>query len=318
VSYDLTFRLLIKETPIAGAPLNFGSTTALTDMSGEVHLNVPPEGDISVSSVLPVIEFTPFYDTAANFAARSPVIINARRLVEPLPGICSIVVGSEEQVYFPYENLTDQTMSVPLRYNLLNRMLSPAGEAIPPELFAPGLSGNGFTVPKRFFSNGSSYAGAWQFIGTTNLIPENLSVCSDTGTSPSCDRVSDMSLQRLFDYPRALVIRLGDASVRLAKQRKWKPTGNARGPFYTRGTTSLARIKALMNRLKGPNYICPITPPQCRVLQVPKADFLKAFNVIYTGKVPKGLLSLKRTQKAEVKKYQAILRSLPDEVTKCN
>ena len=287
-------------------------------MSGEVKLNVPPESEVSVSSGLPVIEFTPFYDTAANFAGRSPVLINARRLVEPLPGICRILVGNEEHVYFPYENLTDQTMSVPLRYNLLNRMLSPGGGAVPPELFAPGLLGNGFSVPKRLFSNGAGYAGAWQFIGTTNAIPQTLNVCSDTGTTPSCDRLADLSLQRLFDHPRSLIVRLGDASVRLAKQRAWKPSGNMRGPFYTRGVKSLARIRALMNRLSGPNYLCPTTPPQCRVIEVPKAEFLKAFNVIYTGAVPKGLLPLKKTQKAEVKKYQAILKSLPDQVTKCN
>jgi len=318
VGYDVTFRLLIKQTPIAGAPLNFGFTTALTDLSGEVHLNVPSDRDVSVSSVLPVIEFTPFYDTAANFAGRSPVNIDARRLVEPLPGICSVTVGSEDHVFFPYENLTDQAMSVPLMYNLLNRMLSPTGEAVPPELFAPGLVGNGFTVPKRLLYNGSSYAGAWQFIGTTNLLPESLPVCSDNGTAPTCDRVSELSLQRLFDYPRALIIKLGDASVRLAKARKWKPAGNARGPFYTRGVKSLARIRALMQRLAGPNYMCPTVPPQCRVVQVPKAEFLSAFKIIYTGSVPKGLLTLKKTQKAEVKRYQAILKALPEQVTKCN
>lgn len=281
-------------------------------------MNVPNDTDVSVSSVLPVIEFTPFYDTAGNFAARSPVVINARRLVEPLPGICSVVVGSEEHVFFPYENLTDQTMSVPLRYNLLNRVLSPSGAAEPPELFAPGMVGNGFSIPKRLFSNGTGYAGAWQFIGTTNLIPQTLSVCSDTGTGPSCDRLSDLSLQRLFDHPRGLIVRLGDASVKLAKQRKWKPSGNARGPFYTRGVKSLAKIRALMNRLAGPNYMCPTTPPQCRVMPIPKAEFMSAFKIIYTGSVPKGLLSLKKTEKAEVKKYQAILRSLPDQVTKCD
>jgi hypothetical protein len=298
--------------------LNFGFTTALTDMNGEVQLNVPPNTDVSVSSGLPVIEFTPFYDSAANLSSRRPVEINARRLVEPLSGICSITVGSEEHVYFPYENLTDQPMSVPLRYNLLNRMLSPSGEAVPTELFAPGLVGNGFTVPKRVFDTGAGYAGAWQFIGTTTMLPQTLNVCSDRGTAPTCDLVSELALQRLFDYPRALVIRLGDTSVKLARKGKWKPSGNARGPFYSRGVKSLARIRALMNRMKGPNYICPTTPPQCRTMQVPKAEFLKAFNVIYSGAVPKGLLPLKKTQKAEVKKYQAILRALPDQVTRCD
>jgi hypothetical protein len=265
-----------------------------------------------------VIEFTPFFDSAANPAARGSVDINARRLVEPSPGICRIMVGSEERVYFPYENLTDQPKSVPLRYNLRNRMLSPTGEAVPSELFAPGLVGNGFTVPKRVFNNGAGYAGAWQFIGTTTMLPQTLNVCSDSGTGPACDKVSELSLQRLFDYQRALVVRLGDTSVQLARKGKWKPSGNARGPFYSRGVKSLARIRALMNRLKGPNYICPATPPQCRTMQVPKAEFLKAFNVIYTGAVPKGLLPLKKTQKAEVKRYQAILKSLPDRVTKCD
>jgi hypothetical protein len=318
MAYDLTFRLIIKQTPIAGAPLNFGVTQALTDMSGEVKFNVASDSQISVSSVLPVIEFTPFYDTAANFAAQSPVIIDARRLVEPLPGICSVIVGNEEQVYFPYENYTDQAMSVPLRYNLINRILSPTGEAVPADLYAPGLLGNGFTVPKKYFFNGSSYAGVWQFIGTNNVIPEQLNVCTDTGTRPQCELLPDLTLQQLFDYPRGLVVRLSSATVQLAKLRKWKPGGDLRGPFYKRGTLSLGKIRALLNRLKGPNYICPVTPPQCRVLTVPKAELLKAFRVIYAGSVPQGLLPLKRTEKAEIKKYQAILRSIPDQLTKCN
>jgi hypothetical protein len=318
MAYDLTFRLIIKQTPIAGAPLNFGVTQALTDMSGEVKLSVASDSQISVSSVLPVIEFTPFYDTAANFAGRSPVIIDARRLVEPLPGICRIIVGNEEQVYFPFENYTDQAMSVPLRYNLINRILSPTGDAVPADLYAPGMLGNGFTVPKRHFFNGTGYAGVWQFIGTNNAIPEQLNVCSDTSTNPQCELLPDLRLQPLFDHPRALVVRLSNATVKLAKLRKWKPSGDLRGPFYKRGTLSLSKIRAIMNKLKGPNYICPVTPPQCRVMKVPKADFLKAFRLIYTGSVPKGLLPLKKTEKAEIKKYQAILRSIPDQLTKCN
>jgi hypothetical protein len=106
--------------------------------------------------------------------------------------------------------------------------------------------------------------------------------------------------------------------VKLAKMRKWKPGGDARGPFYKRGTLSLSKIRALMNRLKGPNYICPVTPPQCRVINVPKAEFMKAFRIIYSGAVPKGLLSLKKTEKAEIQKYQAVLKSIPDQLTKCN
>lgn len=318
MAYDLTFRLIIKQTPIAGAPLNFGVAQALTDMSGEVKLNVPSDSQISVSSVLPVIEFTPFWDTAGNFAQRSPVIIDARRLVEPLPGICSVMVGNEEQVYFPYENYTDQTMSVPLRYNLINRILSPTGQAVPADMFAPGLIGNGFTVPKRHFANGAGYAGVWQFIGTNNTIPEQLGLCTDRGTQPQCELLPDLRLQPLFDYPRGLVVRLSNASVKLAKMRKWKPGGDARGPFYKRGTLSLSKIRALMNRLKGPNYICPVTPPQCRVINVPKAEFMKAFRIIYTGSVPKGLLSLKKTEKAEIKRYQAVLKTIPDQLTKCN
>ena len=318
MSYDLTFRLIIKQTPIAGAPLNFGVAEALTDMSGEVKLNVPSDSQISVSSVLPVIEFTPFYDTAANFAQRSPVVIDARRLVEPLGGVCSVLVGGEERVFFPYENYTDQAMSVPLRYNLINRILSPTGEAIPADLYAPGLVGNGFTVPKRHFFNGSGYAGVWQFIGTNNTLPAQLNVCSDQGTKPQCELMPALRLKPLFDYPRGLVIRLSEASVRLARSRKWKPNGDVRGPFYSRGALALGKIRQLMRRLDGPNYICPTTPPQCRVVTVPKASLLNAFKIIYSGSVPPALQSLKNTQKAEIAKYQAVLKKIPNTLTKCD
>lgn len=287
-------------------------------MSGEVKLQVPSDSQISVSSVLPVIEFTPFYDTAGNFAQRSPVIIDARRLVEPLPGICSVIVGNEEHVYFPYENYTDQTMSVPLRYNLINRILSPTGEAVPVELYAPGVTGNGFSVPRRHFFNGSGYAGVWQFIGTNNTIPQQLNLCSDRGTGPQCEQFSDLKLEKLFSFPRALVIRLSEASVTLAKSKKWKPSGDARGPFYQRGVASLSKIRSLLNPLKGPNYVCPTKPPQCWSVNVPKAELMKAFRIIYSGSIPKGLLPLKATEKAEMNRYRAILRSIPNRLTKCN
>jgi len=289
----------------------------LTDMTGEVTLRLPSSGYVSVSSGLPVISFTPLVDLSINFSARSPVIIEAERLVRPLANICQVLVGSEEQVYFPYENVTDQTMSVPLQYNLLNRILSPRGEAIPPEFFAPGLYGNGFMIPRRFFDTGTGFAGIWEFIGTQNQVPTELNMCADQG-APACELLPPASFDSVFNYPRALVIKLSNLSIKLGKQGKWKAKGNYRGPFFTRGGKALAKIKAIMNRLGGDNYQCNSPQPQCRIVPVPKAELMQAFKMIYTGSVPKGLTGLKKTEKRETAAYLNIVASLPDTVTKCD
>ena len=316
VGYDVTFRLTIKQTPIPGAPLNFGFATGLTNMSGEVKIRVAGDEYVSVSSGLPVIEFTPLYDTGANFAAESPVIIPAKRLVEPLPDICSLIVGSEEHVYFPYENLTDIPMSVPLKYNLLNRMLSPRGEAIPPDLFAPGLDGNGFSIPKRYLDDAGTLAGAWQFIGTMNYIPSPLKTCASSG-KPACEPLPPPKLNKVFEYPKNLVIRLTSETVRLGRVGKWKPAGDYRGPFFVRGGKSLAKIRAILNRLKGNNYICSSPQPNCRQIRVPKAALMSAFGIIYTGDVPPGLMPLKKTQARETLMFKKILATLPNTMTQC-
>lgn len=289
----------------------------LTDMSGEIHVRLPSSGYVSVSSGLPVISFTPLYDLPENFSADSPVLIEATRLVEPLPGICKVLVGNEEHIYFPYENLTDQPMSVPLKYNLLNRIFSPRGEAIPPELFAPGLLGNGFSVPTRYFDTGTGLSGMWDFIGTKNYLPAQINQCTDQGT-PACELAPPSMMGPLFDYPRSLVIRLTNASVKLGKSGKWKSKGDYRGPFFTRGGKALAKIREILRLLAGDNYICNSPQPQCRVVKVPKTELMQAFKVIYTGAVPKGLNPLKKTEKKETAAYKKIIDALPDTLTKCN
>ena len=285
-------------------------------MSGEVKIRVAGDEYVSVSSGLPVIAFTPLYDTGANFAAVSPVNIPAIRLVEPLPDICSVIVGNEEHVYFPYENLTDIPMSVPLKYNLLNRMLSPRGEAVPADLFAPGLDGNGFSIPKRYLDDAGTLAGAWQFIGTTNYIPNPLKTCASSG-KPVCEPLPPPKLNKVFEYPKALVIRLTTETVRLGRIGKWKPTGDYRGPFFVRGGKSLAKIRAILNTLKGNNYICSSPQPNCREVKVPKAALMKAFGIIYSGSVPPGLMPLKNTQVRETKIFRSILATLPNTMTQC-
>jgi hypothetical protein len=309
--------LTIHKTPIPGAPINFGYATGLTDLSGEVSLRLPSSGYISVSSGLPVISFTPLADFAINFSAQSPVIIEAERLVEPLANICQVLVGEEEHVFFPYENKTDNTMSVPLQYHLINRILSPRGEAIPPELFAPGLVGNGFSIPKRYFDTGAGLAGIWEFIGTRNSVPAQLNMCTDQG-APACELLPPASFDSVFNYPRALVIKLTNASIKLGKRGKWRAKGNYRGPFFSRGGRALAKIKEIMNSLAGDNYQCNSPQPQCRIIAVPKVELMKAFKIIYTGSVPGGLKSLKKTEKRETAAYQRIVNALPDTVTKCD
>lgn len=317
MGYDATFRLTIHKTPIPGAPLNFGYATGLTDMTGQVTLRLPSSGYVSVSSGLPVISFTPLADLAINFSARSPVVIEAERLVQPQPNICQVLVGDEEHVFFPYENVTDTAMSVPLQYHLINRILSPRGEAIPPEIFAPGLAGNGFSLPKRYFDTGAGLAGVWEFIGTQNYVPAQLNMCADQG-APACELLPPTSFDQVFNYPRALVIKLTNASIKLGKLGRWKARGNYRGPFFSRGGKALAQIREIMNALGGDNYQCNTPQPQCRTVAVPKAELMRAFKVIYTGSVPSGLKSLKKTEKRETAAYERIVNALPDTVTKCN
>ena len=291
--------------------------TKVTDSQGQFSASLGNSTLYTISTGLPAISFDPILETGASFAARSPVTIEARRLITPEKAPCRILLSGIPHVYFASVNETDQTLSVPLSYVTLNQMLSVTGEATPPEHFAPGTSG--FSVPERYFTAGASLVGVWRFLGEEIAVTRDMSVCADTGVPGQCAVIDPTVLRGPFDYVRKVIMRLTKQSLTAARAGRWRSiNGKYRIPFLGRGAKALAVMEGLFTESKAQNFVCEVTPKSCRLRRVPKAQLTKAFAKIFGGKVPRGLEHISRRSKKEVAAFQRELRKLPDSYVTCD
>jgi len=272
----VTFKLVIQQTPIAGAPIAIDSTLGNTDEHGELAANLVTDQSYTVSSGLEAIYFAPLYDTGAGFAARSPVEIEASRLLEPVGSPCRVLIGGEPNIYLACLNSTDRPISIPPLYAALNSISSVTGQARAPEIYPAGTSG--FAVPESHFIQGGTLAGAWRLLGRTITINASPPMCADTGIPGSCSPIDPADLRRPFEFTREVIFRLIRLSVQAAKQGAWRPTyGAFTDPFQSRGARALRDMEALFSDSKRQNFSCPITPMSCQERRVPKRQLLRAF-----------------------------------------
>jgi hypothetical protein len=313
----ITFRLTINETPIAGAPLRIDSSTESTDSNGEVVANLSLADPHSVESGLPAISFTPIYETGSMLAARSPVTINAERLVSSPDAPCRVSVGGTPSIYFSAVNTTDQALSIPLSYSLLNSIYSVSGEATPPEDFAPGSGG--FAVPERYFIKpDDTLAGVWNFLGQQVVIGESPGICTDRGVPGDCQAIDATTLKIPFMHARSVIVRLARQAVIEAKRGRWKGSnGSYKIPFFARGVRALASIDAAVNIKSGSAFTCPTTPLTCTLRTVDRARARGAFRYIFKGTPPRGLEHLYRRVDREAKAFEQELRKVPAKYVVC-
>jgi len=214
-------------------------------------------------------------------------------------------------------NTSDQTLSVPLSYSLLNSIYSITGEATPPEDFAPGSGG--FAVPERYFIKpDATLAGVWNFLGQQVVLGENPNTCTDRGIPGECQAIDPTTLKIPFMHARAVIVRLARQAVIEARRGRWRGTnGSYKIPFFTRGIRALASIDAAVNIKTGSAFTCPTTPPSCTLRKVNRARARSAFRYIFKGTPPRGLEHLYRGVERDAKAFEQELRKVPAEYVVC-
>lgn len=313
---DVVFKLTIQDTPIADAPVLVNNEARMTDARGEVVAPLESSTLYTISTGLAAISFPPLLETGGSFAARSPVTIEAQRLVtadEP----CRMVVDGVPHVYISSLNETSQALEVPLSYRSLNQILSVTGGAVPPELFPPGSSGR--AVPLSHFTSGGSIIGQWNFLGQEVRFTPSLTFCAAKGVPGQCELIDRVTFRLPFDYTRRTILRLTNQSLLAARSGRWRSQdGSFRVPFMSRGARALAAMEGVFVHETGTNFACQMTPMSCVRRRVPKAALVKAFATIFQGKIPRGLEHISGRSKKEIAAFERELRKVPNSYVVCD
>jgi hypothetical protein len=314
----VTFKLVIEQTPIAGAPILVNSQVVTTDVNGEATATINQTQSYAITTGVEAIAFTPLYDTGSNFAAQSPITIDAARLISSTQQPCRVVIGGAPNIYFTSVNQTDHPLTVPLDYPGINSMYSVTGQAVPQEVFAAGTTG--FAVPEEYFDTGSGLglSGVWKFLGQDITINAEPPVCSDTGVPGECQLLDPAALRSPFEYTKKVILKVTRASLDAARRGKWKSTnGKFSVPFLSRGAAALALMETVFRDSSGQQFVCEVTPMSCELRAVPKKKLVKAFSTIFAGKLPPGLSHIGASAKKEVKDFEKFLKKVPDRYTSC-
>jgi hypothetical protein len=313
----VTFKLTILDTPIAGAPVNVNTETKITDSEGLFTASLENSTLYTVSTGLAAISFDPILETGGALSARSTVTIEAQRLITSAEDPCRVLINGVPHVYFSSNNVTDDTLTVPLSYTALNQMLSVTGQATPGENFAPGTSG--FSLPESHFTSGATLMGIWKFLGQDIRVTPDLKVCADTGVPGQCEAIDPTVLQSPFEYTRSTILKLTNLSLAAARSGKWKgANGTYSVPFMSRGAKALAHMEQTFHNSSGQSFSCEVVPMSCKVHRVPKKELTKSFARIFEGRVPRGLEHISRRSKKELAAFNRVIKKLPNSYVKCD
>lgn len=288
----------------------------MTDANGRFSASLENSTLYTITSGLEAISFTPLYETGGQFAARSPVTIEATRLISPADDPCRLVIGGTPHIYFSATNSTDRALTVPLTYTELNAIYSATGEAIPAESFSPGTSG--FSVPENYFTAGTSLTGVWKFLGQDITVTSGLQVCTDRGVPGSCDILDPAQLRSPFEYTRRVILKLTRLAIEAARAGRWRAANsNYSVPFLARGAKALVAMERAFRDSKSQNFVCEIVPKSCTLKRIPKGKLRRAFAHLFAGTVPRGLEHISRLSRREISLFQNELSKLPDEYVTC-
>jgi hypothetical protein len=292
------------------------ATTASTDVNGEINAALIQTENYTISTGLEALSFPPLYDSGGGFAARSPVVIEADRLITSVESPCRIVIAGAPNIYFSSVNSTDRALTVPISEPLLNSIYSVTGEAIPSETFAPGTGG--FAVPESHFQDGAGLRGVWKFLGLEIPIATTPNVCVDRGVPGECMPIDSAVLRSPFEYTRTVVVKMARQAIAAARSGRWRGTaGGFRIPFLARGANALVAMEKAFKDSKQQNFTCEITPQACVTKRVPKKEMRAAFKKLFEGKVPQGLEHITARKEKELAAFERYLKTVPNSYTSC-
>ncbi|MEY4667341.1 MAG: hypothetical protein RL518_40 [Pseudomonadota bacterium] len=288
----------------------------MTDAEGQFVAPLVTSTLYTISTGLAAISFSPILETGSALAARSPVTIEAQRLIASAEDPCRILIDGAPYVYFSSNNTTDQTLTVPLSYTALNQIYSVTGQAVPPESFAPGTTG--FSLSESYFTSGTTLMGVWKFLGQDVTVKPDLRICADRSVPGQCEVIDPVLLRRPLEHTRTTILKLVRLSLAAARAGLWKGSnGRFAVPFMTRGARSLAYIDQVLPDTRGASFACGVVPMSCSARQVPKKELERSFAKIFVGRVPRGLEHISRRSKKEKADFQRMLKTLPDTYVKC-
>jgi len=291
--------------------------TKITDSQGEFTASLENSTLYTISTGLAAISFDPILEAGGSFSARSPVTIEAQRLITLAEAPCRILINGVEHVYIASSNATGGALTVPITLGAINQMLSVTGGAVPPEIFAPGTSG--FSTPASHFRSGTTLLGRWNFLGQEIVIGPDLPVCADTGVPGQCEVIDPTVLRAPFNYTRRTIVDLTALSLAAARSGKWKGTkGRFSVPFMVRGAKALAQMDRALQETRGENFACEVVPMSCAVHRVPKKQLSKAFANIFVGRLPRGLEHISRQSKRHTSAFDRMVKKLPETYVKCD
>ena len=292
------------------------ATPVQTDERGELSTSLKTTHIYAISSGLEAISFPPIVDSGENFNARSPVLLEAERLVSSLQAPCRIVISGAPTIYFSTSNKTDRSLKIPLTMPEMNSLWSVTGQGSPPELFAPGTGG--VTVPEEYFGQPEGLAGVLKFLGQEIVLKGVPDVCVDTAVPGSCEVIDAAALVQPREYTRQLIMSLARASISAARSGKWKGTnGKFAVPFMARGAKALAQMDKSMQMSQGHHFLCDVIPMSCSRKSVPKAAMKKAFAKVFSGTSPQGLEHIYARSTKEIKKFERLLAKMPNSYVTC-
>ncbi len=303
---------------MAGIPIQFNSEVQVTDEMGVVTKSMIQTTTYSVSSAVDAISFPMLYSDGETFALQSPITIAATRLLTSPSIPCRVVVAGVPNIFFSTQNQSEVAFSVPLKYTLINSILSVTGEATPPETFAPGMSG--FVIPEVHFARADGLAGVWRFLGINVPIVTSPDYCVSEAVPGQCATLSDALVQLPSEYTQAIVKKVISQALKIGQQGAWQSTlGSFRLPFLKRAGQAIALMKPVQASQSRELYICDadVQSSACQTILVPKAQYLKSFENVFSGKWPKGLARIQAQKKKELRNFKAELRKVPDRYVSC-
>jgi hypothetical protein len=300
-------------------------TPIRTDGDGVAKRLIRSSDTVSISSLVPGIEFTPVTGDAMTLYLGGTLDIAASRLVES-ESICRQVNSiAEEEVLYRYFNVTDTTIEV-VRDDFMNSIVRADGT--PAAVQAPESYSSGpgaFSIPMEAFRGSDPSAvvvgGTWKFLGSE----QNFSFNPSTEGNPiplceseivdSCRPLADSHLQQAVTRAQQEIFALFSYVARLQMKTRGQ---TVRLPYQRTGAKALRSIIATIRPLNGRVYSCPTPPPGCNKAEFPSAELGRTFRTIFGESPPALAARVERFGKKARKRYgQHLSNQFPPSVYVC-
>ncbi len=290
----------VELTPVVGLPIAIEGESSIpletpirTDDEGIARRSVRSSDTVTISSLIPGIDFTPISGAAMVLYLSGQQEVAATRLVES-EAICRKGSAADEQeVVYRYFNITDSLIAVD-HDEFMNAIVRSDGTPIAlqaPESYSSGPGS--FSIPLEAFRLGEPNAdmigGKWKFLGELQEFSFNSATeanpipwCEGEGRVP-CSPVTEARLQGAGSRAQQELFAFFNyiTSVRPAFRSQ-----SDRLPFQRRVAKALRIIRSTIRGLQGRVYECTIPPPGCQRSELPREKLQIAFGEVFSGSPP--------------------------------